>query len=231
MAERVQIVTSELNQTPAGEYTRAGSANRLPLKARLAAIALTAPGMAVLLAACGSGSDSGKTFVSDDLTQTAQALNATPTSEGTKVIVVEITPTPTPKPTEVVPTPEPILQPQALADKVSEALKNVSDKASADSINRSIATGQKYLGNPDPNVAGAVTNSYGAAGKDFSKMACASNDQAMASAFIALKAFSVSLVKGYEDRGVYTKGSSVGYSQGFFSIPADCANEYLAVSK
>lgn len=78
--------------------------------------------------ACGGGSDSGKTFVSGDLTQTAQALNATPTSEGTKVIVVEITPTPTPKPTEVVPTPT-VLKDLFTADVADSSIDSVKIRA------------------------------------------------------------------------------------------------------
>lgn len=180
MVEQIQTVTSGLSQTSAGEYVRAGSANRLPLRARLAAIALTAPGMAVLLAACGGDDGIGKTYIGgEQATQTASADNAADATATTqKVIEVPVTPTATTKPTEIPPTPTPevkILTPVQIQQSVEAAISssNISaERAGFIRTNMKNAVERTPKLESDKSLWNMVLSDWSAAGQNLTGAAC-----------------------------------------------------------
>lgn len=239
MAERVQTVTSKLSQTPAGEYARAGSVKRLPLKARLAAIALTAPGMAVFLAACGgdSGGDSGKTFTGEQVTQTAQANEpATATTTAQKVVEVPLTPTlaPTKTPEPIpTPTPEKVYTPAEVSSIVTKAVNastNV-DLGQRDFIVTSVQLAEEMYNGADDVRITTVYKSYARAGKALLKIACDNPANAdSARAFLAVKA----VVNGYMGEkiaaGAISQSTRDSVNADSLRVPADCTNPVLVTS-
>lgn len=197
-------------------------------RVQIAAAIVGAPA-ALGLVSCGGGSESGKTFVSSDLTQTAQA--GKPTQEGTKVIVVGVTATPVPTNTpEPIPTPTPekILTLPEVSAKVNTAVADLPDRLAVEIIRGNLVLAERAVAQDDP----MSTNSFVPIGRELATQACKfSENQSLAEAFIAVRAYALSLVKLYEGKGILAKGVSLNWAQNNMPIPLNCPNRFLAQPK
>lgn len=175
-------------------------------------------------AACG-GKSAGEAEVS--FVPRAETATVLPTETPTLMptATVEPTKTPTPKPVEKIPT-APEVSEMVKSSVANLTFKDIYDKGLATEVLSSIAEGEAAI-NTNPGGQQAI-NAYGGAGKALISLACKYTDnEEVAKAALAIKSLQLSIVKSFEDRGIFEKGSTKFSESHYFSIPRDCQNQFL----